>query len=151
MAALDSAAGAPQSLVWPVAALVLAASDTLAARFGAVAVRGEISGFTRAASGHLYFSLKDSEGAPAHQVAFGRTDNKAVSSLASRLARLERQCDEAQRDRLLEKGYPAEDHHVAYQVAHEAFLGKTVHAGEDYGPESIFQAIGAVGSTRASS
>ncbi|HLA79129.1 MAG TPA: adenosine deaminase family protein [Vicinamibacteria bacterium] len=41
-----------------------------------------------------------------------------------------------------EKGYPAEDHQVAYQVAHEAFLGKTVHAGEDYGPESIFQAIG---------
>jgi adenosine deaminase len=41
-----------------------------------------------------------------------------------------------------EKGYPAEDHKQAYQVAHEAFLGKTVHAGEDYGPESIFQAIG---------
>jgi adenosine deaminase len=41
-----------------------------------------------------------------------------------------------------EKDYPAEDHRVAYQVAHEAFLGKTVHAGEDYGPESIFQAIG---------
>jgi adenosine deaminase len=41
-----------------------------------------------------------------------------------------------------EKGYPAENHHIAYQVAHEAFLGKTVHAGEDYGPESIFQAIG---------
>jgi adenosine deaminase len=41
-----------------------------------------------------------------------------------------------------EKGYPAEDHRLAYQVAHEAFLGKTVHAGEDYGPESIFQAIG---------
>ena len=41
-----------------------------------------------------------------------------------------------------EKGYPADDHHAAYQVAHEAFLGKTVHAGEDYGPESIFQAIG---------
>ena len=41
-----------------------------------------------------------------------------------------------------ERGYPAEDHRVAYQVAHEAFLGKTVHAGEDYGPESIFQAIG---------
>lgn len=40
-----------------------------------------------------------------------------------------------------EKGYPAEDHRTAYQVAHEAFLGKTVHAGEDYGPESIFQAI----------
>jgi adenosine deaminase len=41
-----------------------------------------------------------------------------------------------------EKGYPAEGHRLAYQVAHEAFLGKTVHAGEDYGPESIFQAIG---------
>ena len=41
-----------------------------------------------------------------------------------------------------EQGYPAEDHGAAYQVAHEAFLGKTVHAGEDYGPESIFQAIG---------
>jgi adenosine deaminase len=41
-----------------------------------------------------------------------------------------------------EKGYPAQAHRKAYQVAHEAFLGKTVHAGEDYGPESIFQAIG---------
>ena len=40
-----------------------------------------------------------------------------------------------------EEGYPAEDHAQAYQLAHEAFLGKTVHAGEDYGPESIFQAI----------
>jgi adenosine deaminase len=41
-----------------------------------------------------------------------------------------------------EKGYPAGDHKHAYQIAHESFLGKTVHAGEDYGPESIFQAIG---------
>lgn len=41
-----------------------------------------------------------------------------------------------------EKGYPAGDHKRAYQIAHEAFLGKTVHAGEDYGPESIFQALG---------
>ena len=41
----------------------------------------------------------------------------------------------------VEEGYPAEDHAEAYQLAHEAFLGKTVHAGEDYGPESIFQAI----------
>jgi adenosine deaminase len=40
-----------------------------------------------------------------------------------------------------EKGYPAEVHEQAYQIAHEAFLGKTVHAGEDFGPESIFQAI----------
>ena len=41
-----------------------------------------------------------------------------------------------------EKGYPAQGHRKAYQIAHQAFLGKTVHAGEDYGPESIFQAIG---------
>jgi adenosine deaminase len=40
-----------------------------------------------------------------------------------------------------EYGYPAENHAKAYQLAHEAFLGKTVHASEDYGPESIFQAI----------
>ncbi|MBN2491917.1 MAG: adenosine deaminase family protein, partial [Planctomycetes bacterium] len=40
-----------------------------------------------------------------------------------------------------EKGYPAGDHWRAYQVVHDGFLGKTVHAGEDYGPESIFQAI----------
>jgi adenosine deaminase len=40
-----------------------------------------------------------------------------------------------------ERGYPADEHRLGYQVAHEAFLGKTVHAGEDYGPESIFQAI----------
>lgn len=40
-----------------------------------------------------------------------------------------------------ERGFPAKDHQQAYQLAHEHFLGKTVHAGEDYGPESIFQAI----------
>ena len=40
-----------------------------------------------------------------------------------------------------ENGYPAEDHSDAYQLAHKNFLGKTVHAGEAYGPESIFQAI----------
>ena len=37
-------------------------ADTLAARFNPVAVQGEISGFSRAASGHCYFTLKDSEG-----------------------------------------------------------------------------------------
>ncbi|HOI11187.1 MAG TPA: adenosine deaminase family protein, partial [Myxococcota bacterium] len=40
-----------------------------------------------------------------------------------------------------EKGYPAEDHRRAYEYAHKNFLKKTVHAGEAYGPESIFQAI----------
>ncbi len=40
-----------------------------------------------------------------------------------------------------EAGYPAADHRAAYQYAHSHFLKKTVHAGEAYGPESIFQAI----------
>ena len=39
------------------------------------------------------------------------------------------------------KGLPAEDHSAAYQYAHSNFIRKTVHAGEAYGPESIFQAI----------
>ena len=40
-----------------------------------------------------------------------------------------------------EDGYPASDHEQAYDLAHKHFLKKTVHAGEAYGPESIFQAI----------
>lgn len=48
--------------VWSVSGLLLAVSDALAARFSAVAVRGELSGFTRAASGHCYFTLKDATG-----------------------------------------------------------------------------------------
>jgi adenosine deaminase len=40
-----------------------------------------------------------------------------------------------------ESGYPADDHSPAYQYAHSNFIRKTVHAGEAYGPESIFQAI----------
>jgi exodeoxyribonuclease VII large subunit len=55
----------PLRAPWGVAALLLATADALAARFGAVAVRGELSGLARAASGHVYFSLKDADGAPA--------------------------------------------------------------------------------------
>lgn len=40
-----------------------------------------------------------------------------------------------------EAGHPASDHMRAYNYAHTHFLKKTVHAGEAYGPESIFQAI----------
>jgi adenosine deaminase len=40
-----------------------------------------------------------------------------------------------------EAGYPAGDHIAAYTYAHKKFLKKTVHAGEAYGPESIFQAV----------
>jgi exodeoxyribonuclease VII large subunit len=56
---------APARLSWGVAALLLATGDALAARFGAVAVRGELSGFSKASSGHCYFNLKDTDGAPA--------------------------------------------------------------------------------------
>lgn len=48
--------------VWAVGPLMRAVADTLSARFNPVAVRGEISGFSRAASGHCYFSLKDDTG-----------------------------------------------------------------------------------------
>ncbi len=41
----------------------------------------------------------------------------------------------------MEEGYPAVDHKFAYNLAHRNFLKKTVHAGEAFGPESIFQAI----------
>lgn len=48
--------------VWAVGALCRAVADALDARFNPVAVRGEISGFSRAASGHCYFALKDESG-----------------------------------------------------------------------------------------
>ncbi|MGC4062343.1 MAG: exodeoxyribonuclease VII large subunit [Aquabacterium sp.] len=54
--------GTPSARVWGVAALVQAVGDTLATRFASCVVRGEISGFTRAASGHGYFTLKDEHG-----------------------------------------------------------------------------------------
>ncbi len=53
-------AGVP--LVWGVGALCRAIADSLQARFNPVSVKGEISGFSRAASGHCYFSLKDEQG-----------------------------------------------------------------------------------------
>ncbi len=62
MALTDPFASAPAARAWSVAGLLLAVADALSARLGAVTVRGEISGFTRAASGHCYFTLKDSEG-----------------------------------------------------------------------------------------
>jgi exodeoxyribonuclease VII large subunit len=48
--------------IWQVGALCRAIADSLEARFNPVAVRGEISGFSRASSGHSYFSLKDAQG-----------------------------------------------------------------------------------------
>ena len=48
--------------IWPVGSLLRAIADTLESRFNPVAVKGEISGFSRAGSGHCYFSLKDEQG-----------------------------------------------------------------------------------------
>jgi exodeoxyribonuclease VII large subunit len=48
--------------VWQVGALCRAIADAMDARFNPVSVAGEVSGFTRAASGHCYFSLKDETG-----------------------------------------------------------------------------------------
>lgn len=52
----------PLSVTWSVSQLCRAVADALDARFNPVAVRGELSGFSRAASGHCYFSLKDEGG-----------------------------------------------------------------------------------------
>ena len=48
--------------VWSVSALLRAMDDSLQARFNPVSVQGEISGLTRASSGHCYFVLKDEQG-----------------------------------------------------------------------------------------
>lgn len=58
----DGVPGGAARRVWAVGALCRAVADTLEARFNPVAVRGEISGFSRAASGHCYFALKDAQG-----------------------------------------------------------------------------------------
>lgn len=47
-----------------------------------------------------------------------------------------------------EKGNPPIHHREAYMLAQRNFLNKTVHAGEAYGPESIFQAITELGACR---
>jgi exodeoxyribonuclease VII large subunit len=60
MATMANPAAAPR--IWDVGALCRAVADALEARFNPVAVRGEVSGFSRASSGHCYFSLKDAQG-----------------------------------------------------------------------------------------
>ncbi len=57
---LQNPAMAPR--IWEVGALCRAVADVLQARFNPVAVRGEITGFSRASSGHCYFSIKDAQG-----------------------------------------------------------------------------------------
>lgn len=58
----EPAVEAAGTRVWAVGALCRAVADALEARFNPVAVRGELSGFMRAASGHCYFTVKDSAG-----------------------------------------------------------------------------------------
>lgn len=48
--------------VWNVGQLCIALAKALEQQFNPVLVKGEISGFMRAASGHCYFSLKDAQG-----------------------------------------------------------------------------------------
>jgi exodeoxyribonuclease VII large subunit len=60
MAEFSQQALAPR--IWQVGALCRAIADCLDARFSPVAVRGEVSGLSRPASGHLYFALKDAQG-----------------------------------------------------------------------------------------
>jgi exodeoxyribonuclease VII large subunit len=73
-------------VVWAVGPLMRAIADTLSARFNPVAVQGELSGFSRAASGHCYFTLKDDTGQvrcalfrrAADQLAFSPRDGQRV-------------------------------------------------------------------------
>ncbi len=63
----DNASAAPQrartpSRIWRVADLLGAVASLVEMEFPACSVGGEISGFSRAASGHCYFSLKDPDG-----------------------------------------------------------------------------------------
>lgn len=59
---IDRLEAPPQRVIWSVAGLVHAISDALSARFSSCTVAGELSGFSRAASGHSYFTLKDADG-----------------------------------------------------------------------------------------
>ena len=54
--------------IWEVASLCRAVADLLESRFNPVAVRGELSAFTRASSGHCYFVLKDPAGQNSGQI-----------------------------------------------------------------------------------
>ena len=62
MSFIDSVASPGKPRVWDVGALCRAIADSLEARFNPVTVRGEITGFSRAGSGHCYFSIKDAAG-----------------------------------------------------------------------------------------
>ncbi len=56
---LATAAASSNIAEYTVAELAFALKRTIEESYGLVRVRGELSGFKRAASGHLYFTLKD--------------------------------------------------------------------------------------------
>ena len=60
MNSLETAELTPR--IWGVGVLCRAIADAIEARFNPIAVRGEVSGFIRASSGHCYFTLKDPQG-----------------------------------------------------------------------------------------
>ncbi len=62
----------PLPRVWSVAALVHAVASLLEQELAACTVSGEIANFSRAASGHCYFALKDPDGAAALRCAMFR-------------------------------------------------------------------------------
>ena len=62
---IEGSGASPVRAPWGVAALVREVSELLAGRFSVCRVRGEVSGFSRAASGHCYFNLKDADGGTA--------------------------------------------------------------------------------------
>ena len=47
-----------------------------------------------------------------------------------------------------EAGAPARTHEAAFRLATKHFMAKTVHAGEAWGPSSIYQAVADLGSDR---
>jgi len=77
----ELAAALPGRRVWSVSALLAAVAEVVDAGFPACTVRGEISGFSRAASGHCYFSLKDPDGASALRCAMFRRAVQLAGSL----------------------------------------------------------------------
>jgi exodeoxyribonuclease VII large subunit len=65
-------AGAPRGTVWSVGGLIAAVAELVQSGFAACTVRGEVSAFSRAASGHCYFNLKDPSGSAALRCALFR-------------------------------------------------------------------------------
>ena len=82
----------PENVVWTVSELNDRVSQTLFTNFPPLWVAGEVRGFTRAASGHWYFTLKDATGElekalkpPRVNVLLGGTSSEREISLLSLL------------------------------------------------------------------